>query len=198
MSKLVLKTIAITLASVIGACLLTFGALSLFAPATVARFSDSMGNSSVAVFFYEKQYKKTNDIDDLSILVLKLQDQGETVKEESYLKEMISRSDFEEFCKSQNQNQTDLDSREYYYGAYSITLCKNGKLDDAINFGKEYVEDFGYTSLNPLRLLIGEYKNDKIELAKVRSGIMTVTVNLSGEQLTLALGDLVKLDGLLN
>ena len=198
MTKLVLKTIAITLVSVLVTCLIAFGALALFVPATVARFFDGMGSSSVAVFFYEKQYRKTDDIDDLTLLVIKAN--GDSVKMQSYLEELIERDDFENYCTSLNDNdQTGFDSREYYYGALVGSMTENGDFVKAISVGVDYVKDYGYTELNPLRVLLDKVSDDngKERLTALKDGVQSVITSLDGEQLDMAQLDITAIDALI-
>jgi hypothetical protein len=100
MKKLVIKTASITLAVIIGIMALTFGALCLFAPKTVARLFDGAGGYSPSVFFYEKQYNKTQSTDDLYYLVLKLDDQKDPTKTREYLSVFLQLEDVEDYCKT--------------------------------------------------------------------------------------------------
>ena len=72
LGKLIGKTIAITLASVIGALLIAFGAAALFAPRLVADMFDDMGAYSASIHFYERNFESTKTTDDLVLLIDKI------------------------------------------------------------------------------------------------------------------------------
>ena len=112
MTKLVWKTIAITLASALGALMLAFGSLALFSPITLASFFDNAGNRSVALFYYEKQYQKTGGINDLGVLALKIDDKSNSKMAEKYLADLVSHKDFDKYCKKQDLSGSDVSSVE--------------------------------------------------------------------------------------
>ena len=156
MKKLVIKTTCITLASLIVAFALFVGAAILFAPGWVGGIFDGVGNYSASVFFYEKQYEKTGDIDDLNTLVLKIDIKNDSSRASKYFGKMVEHQDFVEFCSSQDGG-SDISAKEYYFGCYVLALAYNGKLDDAIDKAKDFVEKNTYTENNPFRLLVADY-----------------------------------------
>ena len=155
MKKLVIKTTCITLASLIVAFALFVGAAILFAPGWVGGIFDGVGNYSASVFFYEKQYEKTGDIDDLNTLVLKIDIKNDSSRASKYFGKMVEHQDFKEFCNSQDGG-SDISAKEYYFGCYVLALAYNGKLDDAIDKAKDFVGNT-YTENNPFRLLVADY-----------------------------------------
>ena len=185
MKKLIIKTSLITLASIIGALVITVGALCLFAPATMAGFFDDVGNDSASVFFYEKQYEKTGDIQDLDKLLVKVYAQKDNKLCEKYAKAMIEHKDF---------SKLSAQDKEYYYGCYALSLAKNGKFDKAVSVGTQYVEAYGYTKYNPLSVLLSDYiKQDMLENKTKLKGAIEQTSNVSIEQQTFKSNDLNKL-----
>lgn len=168
MKKLVIKTTLITLASIIGALIITVSALCLFAPATMAGFFDDVGNYSASVFFYEKQYEKSGDINDLDKLLLKVYAKGDTCKVEEYSKKIIHHEDFGGYS---------VDKKEYYYDCYVLSLAQNGKFDEAVGQGLGFINQYGYTPYNPLRMLLKEHLNDQMveQKAKLKQAIESVT-----------------------
>jgi hypothetical protein len=125
-SRLVLKTTIITLAAIIGAFMITFGVLIMATPKTVAGIFDDIGGYSASVFFYEKQYDKTGSIEDLAVLVDKLDMEEEPLKVEGYLETLLSREDFKEYCEKKDANKPTLTTKEYYYGNYVIVFKNLG------------------------------------------------------------------------
>ncbi len=154
LSKLVIKTISITLASVLGAFLLTFGALALFSPITIAKLFDGLGGYSSSIRFYERHYEKTGDIDDLVLLVLKIDGDSDSELVEGYLAELIKHEDFAVFCQKEGQATS---KKEFYYGKYAVALAKNAKFSDALVIADSFVNELGYTANNPFRTLLVDY-----------------------------------------
>lgn len=156
MKKLVIKTITITLASLIGALALAFGALVLFAPGYLGGVFDGAGNYSASVFFYEKQYERTGDINDLNTLVLKLDIDSDGERAEKYYSEIINHADFNGFCENNTTDGNAISEKEYYYGNYALCLAKNGKFDNALDFATQSVSE-EYTAFSPMRVLIYDF-----------------------------------------
>lgn len=170
MKKLVVKTAIITLASLICTLLIAFGALAVCAPNYLGRVFDGTGNHSVAVFFYEKQFEKTGNVDDLNTLVLKLDVKSDSQKAEKYYKKIIEHSDFESLCQSQNSQNGLIGAKDFYVGQYVLSLAYNGKFEQAVAYSKDYI-GASYQKNNPFQALIYNYltsdKVDQINAVKV-------------------------------
>ena len=102
------------------------------------------------------QYNKTEDIDDLLVLIDNAYGQKDKIGMQNYLGELISHKDFNQYCNGQNQGlaQSAMKSEEYYSGFYTTVLYENGKFDNALRFCTSYVSTMGYTKFNPFRALI--------------------------------------------
>ena len=150
--------------------MVAFGAFALLSPKTLGKAFDGVGCYSASVFFYEKDYKKSGDIESLNRLVLKLDENKDSARAEKYYAEIISHKDFESLCQRQNTNGK-LTAKEYYYGNYALTLALNCKFDKALDLGKEFVKD-GYTAYNPIRVLVYEF----ISAQKTEEIAKTITV----------------------
>ncbi len=154
MKDLVVKTVLITLAFIFSIILLVFGALALFSPITLADTFDGTGGYSSSIYFYEKQYKKTGDIEDLALLAIKVNQDIDAQLAEQYLGELVSHEKFAEFCAEEEGKE--LSNREFYYGKYAVALVKNDGFDKALEVAEEFVKANGYTSYNPYSVLIIE------------------------------------------
>lgn len=154
MKKLVIKTTLITLASLIGAMAITFGAVALFAPGFTAGIFNGVGNYSATVFFYEKQYAKTQSVIDLMVLVDKVDYENDSVRAEKYLELLVNHKDFD---KVSNVGGSTVSEKEFYVSNYALVLAKNNKFADALSVSSEFVKENGYTNYNPYRILIYDY-----------------------------------------
>ncbi len=186
MKRLIVKTTLITLACFMGALVITFSALCLFAPATIAGFFDDVGNYSASVFFYEKQCDKSGDIKDLEKLFVKVNDNKDYANTEKFAKKIIDHADFENYT---------IEDKEYYYGYLVLSLARNGKFDMAIENGETFVEKYGYTEFNPLRVLITDYIEDNMAEKKEQlKEAITGTTNVDSlTQLAFKTVDLIAL-----
>lgn len=125
MKKLVIKTAIITLASIVSIMAVAFGTLCVFMPKTVAGGFEKLGSKTASVFFYQKQYQKTNDIEDLIVVIDCAYSMEDYVLQEEYLKELINHKDFDAFCKQEDiKNNDGKITKDYYLGYYKIVLQK--------------------------------------------------------------------------
>ena len=197
MTKLVWKTIAITLASALGALMLAFGALALFSPVTLAKFFDGAGNRGVALFYYEKQYQKTGDINDLGVLVLKIDDENNSRMAEKYLADLVLHKGFDKYCQKQDLSNSAVSSVEYYYGRYVCVLYERDTLDKVLAVCKSAVEKYGYTDYNPYTYSILQLGN-AFDLTEIESYIASIESlsSLDAEQENNRIKDLQELNSL--
>ena len=153
-----LKTVTITLAAVLGVCMIIFGTLAMVAPAKVADFFDKLGWYNTSVHYYEKQYGKSDSIEDLAVLILKIDDESDSAKEKKYLETLLNHTDYKSYCtlKDSESENAEVKTNEYYSGAYAIALVRVGKFNDAISFAYDFVSKNTYTAYNPFSALIAE------------------------------------------
>jgi hypothetical protein len=179
----VLKTVAITLVAVIGAGLILFGSLALFAPKSVADFFDGMGMYKPAVNYYEKQYGKSDNIDDLAVLILKIDAKEDSEKAERYLKILLDRKDYVNYCYMNDQLNQDrqVSFDEHYKGQYALALVRNNKFNEGLAVANSYVLANGYTAFNPYSVIIVELGSvlNVDQLNEIKTQISTY---LGGEQ----------------
>ena len=179
MGKLVFKTAAITLASVIGAAALLFCAFVIFSPVTLARLSDNLNLYSSAVFFYEKQFQKTDSSSDLSVLISRIDEKSDTERLGKYSAIMLERTDFSDYCDTVGAEEygSALQAEEYFYGKFAVS----GSVADVVTFSVRFVDKNGYTSFNPFRILISERGTslNGSERVAVLETLESVRLNLS-------------------
>ena len=184
MKKLVIKTIAITIAVMLGVVVVAFGVTSLIAPKFLANIFDGVGGYSASIFFYEKQYEKTDDVKDLAILIDKLDADVQPALKEFYLEKMLLRSDFEEFCLEQDKKDHVISAKEYYNGSYALILAKNKRLEKALEICSEYVKKLNYTENNPYRLILSDYADEASieELKEIKNSLNVRKVYLDDDE----------------
>ena len=158
MTKLILRTIAVTLASVLVALAVAFGAATLFAPKMIAGIFDGVGNYSATVFFYEKQYQKTGSLDDLAVVINKLDKVSDKEKTYDYIKVMVSSDGFDDYCTASDTLENGLiTTKEYFYSLYTESATLNEGFNKGVEIACAYVDANGYTEFNPIRMLISDF-----------------------------------------
>lgn len=177
MKKLVIKTAVITLAVIIALVGLLFGAFCLFSPVTLAKFFDGAGNYSLSVTFYEKQYKKTQDLSDLYVLSVKLDQGKDAQKTERYLSVFLTTDGVNDYCKKYDDTNSAVTTYEYLNGKYVCALYSVKGIDQALDYLEESVCD-EYNDYNGYSILLGEYSSNlsNEELNKILQSLNGLTV----------------------
>ena len=156
MKKLVIKTVIIVLSIIVSVVAITFGILCSTNPRALAKGFESLGDYSASKYFYERQYEKTENIDDLMVLIDLAYGENDKVVLQSYLAELISHTNFNKFCNDKNATliASLMKTEEYYSAFYTTILYENGRFDQAVRFSESYVDTMGYTKFNPFTQLI--------------------------------------------
>lgn len=170
MGKLIGKTVAITVVAFIGALAITFGALALFYPGTLANFFDALGGYSASVYFKEKEYQGSGEVSDLAVLVIMLDEDKDAGKTAKYCKVLIDEnlSEFNRYCSNEGKkvfgsvNAT----KEFFYDKYAVAEINTGDIKAAISIAANCVKICGYTASNPFRTFIYE-KADELNITEL-------------------------------
>lgn len=137
MKKLIIKTICLSLAVLLGSIFCAFGLATISVPGKVGRFFDSIGAYSASVLFYEKQYRNSDDINDLYLLITKIDLEGDSETAEFWLEEIVSHEKFNKLCEEVDKQGSSVSTRDYCYASYCFALIENGKIEKASNAVKE-------------------------------------------------------------
>lgn len=182
MKKLVLKTVAITVAAIIllGAAVYLMFALAF--PKTLASAWKNIGNYSLAAKYYEKQYDKSEDIEDLAVLCIYLDVKADSVRAAKYLKILTENEKFSESFPVDGKNGgfgfTDY---EYYFGKYALAEFYANKIDAAIAVCTKAVSA-GYTDHNAFNVLLSDAENlTKTDGEKIAAAITEIKGGLTGK-----------------
>ena len=157
MKKLVLKTAAITLACVVGLTAIIFGIFALFIPKPLANLFDKLGWYSWSMSYYEKQYQKSNDVEDLYTVCLKVDQENDSERAEKYLAIIVGMDNFRDFCRSKDRKGDALTTEEYLEAKYVNVVYRNKGIDEAMQKATRcvsYVGTNGYTEHNPYYMLV--------------------------------------------
>lgn len=196
MKNLVAKTIVITLSAIVCVMTITFGALCVFTPKTVARFFNDVGNYPASVFFYELQFEQSNSLDDLAILA----DNAYSNKDEQghikYLSKLVYSKSFVQYCnKKDADSSSNMSYKEYYTGRLASAYLGSGNFNKALSLSKSFVGAFGYSQFNPMRKLV-EYKDGLTaqNRTQLKQALLSLdTASLNAEQLGFLNLDISKL-----
>ena len=153
MKKIVIKTVAITLAAIIALFAAVYIILALFAPKTLAAAWEGTGNYSISVRYYEKQYDKTGDLTDLADLCAKINVKTDSARAVKYLVLLTGDAKFAGFCEDSAKTLYKMTAYEYYYGALTVATYYDSGLNPAITVAKKAV-GAGYTANNAFYILL--------------------------------------------
>ena len=159
MKKLILKTALLTLATLICLSAMLYGFFALFFPVKIANLLDGLGREDVAIAYYELEYQKTSEIDDLVNICTRLDARNDSHKAQKYLEALVEHEEFEEFCsKRDKENKNPLTSRDFFYGKLFIATKVCDGIDEAIAVGEDAI-NIGhnqYNEYNPFRIALNE------------------------------------------
>lgn len=206
MKKIVIKTSLITIACIFCAFIVLFFALFFFSPVTVGKLFDDMGSYSVSVYFYERQYNKTEKTEDLATLVFKLDEEKDFEKTFNFSDKMIKSVDFDAYCNQKDQKEQGgrtgnfISTKEFVLGKFSVSAYLNNAFPAFKVTAENFVLENGYTFYNPYRILLSRTgKNIKAEDLTDIKDILDVLKNEKfGTELTLINSDISYIEGLLN
>lgn len=154
MKNLVLKTVAITVAAIIALIAVAYLILALAFPKTLADGYDAIGSYSLSVKYYEKQYNKSGDIDDLAALCVKTDVKSDASRAAAYLAELTEREDFSAYCAREDENGGfKMTAYEFYYGRYTVATFYASGVAAAITVAEKAVSA-GYTENDAFYVLL--------------------------------------------
>lgn len=158
MGKLILKTASVTLAAIIGVFGALYAAFAIFSPKVLAGAYDKLGNYGLSVYYYESQYKKTEELNDLYTLCVKLDENSDAKKAEEYLSTLVHGDGYVDFCKEQDApSSAKVSTRQYVEGKYVVCVYNNGGLSAATARATELVrQGAGYSDYNVFSVLLAE------------------------------------------
>ena len=177
MKKLVIKTVFITIIAILTVCVAVMSAICIFKPKVIAKMFDDLGNYQASQYFYEMQYNKTKDIDDLLVLIENADENQNNEELVFHVGRFIGHKDFKSYCQTQNNNLSadEMNTEDYYARWYTKLLVEDGNFEGAVEFAKSYVlktdndVNMGYTKDNPFRVLVkmeAELSADKKQTLK--------------------------------
>lgn len=162
MGKLILKTASITLAAVVGVFGALYAIFAIFSPKVLAAAYDKLGNYGLSVYYYESQYKKTEDLNDLYILCVKLDENSDAKKTEEYLSLLVRDDGYIAFCEEQDASSSAaVSTQQFIDGKYIVCVYDNGGTAVAAARASELVKrGEGYSDYNVFSVLLAEFGTD--------------------------------------
>lgn len=148
MKKIIIKTIAFSLALLLGLTAVIYLFLSTLAPSTLSNLYFRIDAKELTLKYSEKAYDKSGEIKDLSILVERsiVFDDNRAIIE--HATELINRNDYGEYAKTQSSGYN-----YYIVGSLCESLYDNGHKSASIGTAISHTGD--YTKVNPIRIVIG-------------------------------------------
>lgn len=143
--NIAVKTVAVTLAVFVVLTALLILAL----PKKASDITYGMGMRKTACSLMETQYKRTDDINDLSVLFDRVVDLGDEKLMYTYGKEFLEHKYFDDYCKFKAKTPltiADTAFKEYVEGYYAVGILSNSGVDDAVAYLESVTEEYTITS----------------------------------------------------
>ena len=160
MTKLVVKTVFITVAAIILALAAVYLCLALFFPKTLAKGWEAVGSYNLSLKYYEKQYEKTEDITDLSVICVKVNAEKDAARAVKYLKILTENPEFSDLCAAEDANSASgysFTAYEIYFGKYAVSAYYNGGITAAVNVAKTATQN-EYSEHNAFYVILSGVK----------------------------------------
>ena len=167
MKKLVIKTTFITIIAILAVCIIVMSAICAFKPRTIGKMFENLGNYEASQYFYQRQYEKTQEIEDLILLIDNAYEKQDNVALRNCIGQLIADDEFKAYCINKNLAVAsgNIKTEEYYASWYAEVLCITGDFFGAVAFSNTYVlkddgsVNMGYTKFNPFRTLVNIKSN---------------------------------------
>lgn len=181
MKKLIGKTIAITVASVLGFFAVFSVFAVLFCPRVFGKMFENTGNYGASIWCYERQFDISGSVEDLTAIILNLKDE-DFVKIDKYSQKLLEHKDYSEYIQGEGKKLflEEIIAEEFFYRKAVVSRYQVAGIDSAILSAKTFVDRLGYTSSNPYRGLVA-LKSDMLsieDLTKIQQELQTIKNSL--------------------
>lgn len=197
MKKLVMKTIGITVASILAVLLIIYGIMALGFPKNLASFYDGLGKNKSATNFMAKAYERSGDISDLDqtcVYAIKTGDNGLIAE---YLGKLVGNDGFKDYCNATDKGVEyyDFMASKYIVGYYHVNSTDGDIVDKAFLLTDDYRN--GSCAYTLIRTIIGGNK-DKESINLFKEKLNSAMPNYSQQSKILAENDLAFINEYLN
>ena len=175
MKKLVLKTALITLCSIIALLGILYGVFALFFPKTLAKTFEALGSDNAAIRYYEKQYEKTEDLQDLITLCAKLDVYEDTERAEKYLTILVAKPGFYSTCLDSDVSGQ-ISNEEYFEGKWVVATYLKDGIERGIEKALYSIRNgnYRYSEYNPFHILYTDSNINWAETEEKYSGLSDI------------------------
>lgn len=139
LTKTILKSIVVTLASIVMLLVMGFAVLSLAFPLTLSRVSASLGLYGVATHYAGMEYERSKDISDLAAATQYAIFAEDDRLIESYGDQLIEHPDFYAYCPTESMEKGDY--QQYIFGRLACAKYNLGDKERAVSLVFSVNED---------------------------------------------------------
>ncbi len=161
MKKMIIKTIAFSLAILLAVAIFFYLGLAWLSPSTLSNLYFRIDAKELTLKYSEKAYERSGDVETLSILVersIAFKDSDRIIE---HATDLINREDYEEYSTNQGNGY-------HYYVISSLCsyLYESGERQTSVGTAISHTGD--YTKLNPIRVVISLcMQNNDVENLKL-------------------------------
>ncbi len=197
MKKLIIKTTVITVASIIGAILLTYLTFLAFFPGKLARFYDKVGFERQAVKQMVREHHKTGDLQDLITLCEYCDKYGNNWLIAQYFGDLVTKQEFIDYTEAIENGSEFYD---FCAGKYVVALYETGK-DERFVVDTAFAVTRAYVEYNPVHALISvaleRESVDGTTLTFIVDGLTNLLTTASSQEVALINSDIEFITGVL-
>lgn len=166
MKKIIIKTVAFSLALILTFGSLVYLILSTCAPSTLANLYFRLDNCELTLKYSEKAYDKSGDISDLSLLVERSIVFEDDAAIEKHATKLINDEGYGDFAAAQSSSYN-----YYIIGSLCSSLYALDKKSVAVDTAVSRTDN--YTEVNPMRVVIilSVENGDKETLLAIKSSL---------------------------
>lgn len=166
MRKLVIKTIAITLAIIMAVGTAFYLLLSSFYPSVLASGYFKINSAELSLKYSEKAYEKSSEISDLATLTersILFEDENKTIK---YAVLLINDKGYQDLIESKSNGY-------HYYIVSKLCEAQYNKGDKSVAISTAFNNTLDYTAHNPVHrlILIAINSNDIQTLTAIKQNL---------------------------
>ncbi len=198
MKKLITKTALVTLCSILLLLSLLYGVFAIFFPKPLANAFWDMGSYHSAVVFYEKQYNKTQSLDDLHTLCVKLDAHKDSERVVEYASKFVGHEKFSTTCEGKDI-EGGVSSEDIIEGKFVCAYYLETKdIYTTVERAKSFVKN-KYSEYNPFYMLYtdSELNLTATQLNEIIKGINSAKASLPSAQKTIAQADIDAINAML-
>ncbi len=193
MQKYVLKVSIISVLALFAVALLSYFFIAIFSPVTVANFYSNVANFKKASIYYESEYRKSGEIEDLCLLCDNALKSGDNELIAEHLQKLCEDETFYSYCQAKEDGVEyyELITSKYLQSEYLLGNIEDNEIISlALTYLKTYSNNCAVRSI----MFVAVESEDKEFLTSVLTALNAIdTTNFTENEILLISTDIANL-----